>query len=96
MRAAMCGKSKAARPPLDSTTRSARRLLIEAAPTARDEHGHQAIQNEPQLRQLRRRGQAVVVIESDAEIQGRVACLDVVLDVRGLLLDRERLVVGQR
>ena len=40
--------------------------------------------------------QAIVVIKPQAEIQRRVAGFDVVLDVRGLLLDRERLVVRER
>ena len=56
---------------------------------------HRVRDAEPRLERGRAR-QAIVVIEPQAEIERRVTGLDVVLDVRGLLLDRERLVVGQR
>ena len=36
------------------------------------------------------------MIEPEAEFEGRIAGLDVVLYVSRLLLDRERLVVGER
>ena len=39
--------------------------------------------------------QAVVVIESDAEVQRGIARLDIVLDLRRLLLDGEGLIVGE-
>ena len=44
----------------------------------------------------RRGGQAVVVVQAHAELERRIAGLDVVLDVGRLLLDRWRLVVRER
>ena len=46
--------------------------------------------------QPRRLAQAVVVVETQAELETGVAGLDVVLDVRRLLLDRRGLGVGER